>query len=152
MIVYEYSVKVFNKVLTTVGSDIEGIAKCYPSAESIVRAGVHYFIGDGGDDDQTLTKATPIASAFTGTDGTSSGSSHDSEPGPADLNLSKPVSVTFTGPAGASAWVWEMAGYSILYDRVATIRFEIAGTYVMKLTCASDGGESEPQYMKITIT
>ena len=152
MNIYEYSVKVFNKTITAVGFDIEDVAKCYPSAESIIRAGVHYFIGNGGTDAQTLTKATPVASAFTAVAGSSTGSSHTEIPATADLTVAKPISVAFNGPATAAAWIWEMAGYTTLYDQIVTVRFETAGTYVMKLTTASDGGETASQYLKILVT
>jgi len=45
-----------------------------------------------------------------------------------------------------------MAGYTTLYDQIVTVRFETAGTYVMKLTTASDGGETACQYLKIMVT
>lgn len=152
MNIYEYSVKVFNKTLTAVGFDIEDIAKCYPSAESIIRAGTHYFIGDGGSDAQSLTKATPVASAFTAVAGASTGTSHTTIPETADITVTKPISVAFNGPASASAWIWEMAGFTTLYEQIVTMRFEVAGTYVMKLTTASDGGETVAQYLKIMVT
>lgn len=152
MNIYEYTIKVFNKTLTAVGFDIEDVAKCFPSAESIVRAGTHFFIGNGTDTAQTLTKATPIASVFTGTGSSNTGTSHITEPTTADLTVAKPASVSFAGPIAASAWIWEMAGFTTLYDQTASVRFETAGTFVMKLTAASDGGESVPQYMKITVT
>ena len=152
MNIYEYSVKVFNKTITAVGFDIEDIAKCYPSAESIIRSGIHYFIGDGSDTAQSLTKATPVASAFTAVAGLSTGTSHTTIPETTDLTVAKPVSVAFNGPATATAWIWEMAGYTTLYDQIVTVRFETAGTYVMKLTAASDGGETDAQYLKITVT
>lgn len=152
MNIYEYSVKVFNKTLTAVGFDIEDVAKCYPSAESIIRAGTHYFIGSGVVEAQTLTKATPVASAFTAVAGVSTGTSHTEVPATADLTVTKPISVAFNGPASAAAWIWEMAGYTTLYDQIVTVRFETAGTYVMKLTTASDGGETASQYLKVVVT
>lgn len=152
MKIYEYTVKVFNKTLTAVGFAIDDIAKCYPSAESIILAGTHYFIGDGGDTAQSLTKATPVASAFTAVAGSSTGTSHTSIPETTDITVAKPVSVAFNGPAAATAWIWEMDGYTTLYDQIVTVRFETAGTYVMKLTVASDGGETVSQYLKVTVT
>lgn len=152
MNINEYSVKIFGKTLTAVGFDIEDVAKCFPSAESIVRAGIHYFIGDGSTPAQSLTKATPVASAFTAISGSNTGTSHADIPSTADLTVTKPISVAFNGPAGASAWIWEMTGYTTLYEQIASVRFEVAGTFVMKLTAAGDGGESAPQYMKIMVT
>ena len=152
MNINEYAIKIYNKIITAVGFNIDDIATCYPGAESITLSGTHSFIGDGTAVAQSLTKATPVTSSFTGASGSSSGSSHDAIPGTADFSVAKPVSVAFVGPATASSWIWEVAGFTSLYDQSVTFRFENAGTYVIKLTCASDGGQAAPHYMKITVT
>lgn len=152
MIIYEYTVKIFQVSIAVIAFDIEDVAKNYPGAEIITRTGSHFFIGDGSEVAQSLTKATPVASAFTGSSGSSTGTSHDEIPVTADITIAKPASVAFTGPSSGSSFMWEMDGHTTLYGQSASVSFETAGTFVMKLTVASDGGQSDPNYMKITVT
>ena len=148
MMINEYAIKFSDLTITAVGFDIDDVAKCFPGADSITLQGTHSFIGDGSASVQSITKATPVASSFIST----TGSSHVTIPDTADITAVKPVTIPFTGNPAALVHAWEITGFDKLYGPQISPRFDAAGTYIVKLTASSDGGESVPQYMKITVT
>lgn len=147
----EFNVKQYSQTFSVVAINIDDVSLCYPNAESIIQAGEHDFYGDGSLTDQTLTKATPITSAFTGVINATSFSSHTTIPETGDAGMSPGSSVAFHGPYGCISYKWEIEGFTSLYDQHVVFRFESAGTFIVKLTCISDGGEAAPQYAKIVV-